>query len=85
MRDFLANCTASTASTASTAQALGVRGHARNLADGSVEVLAGATPDAVEALLREIAIGPPMAKVTHTEVTELAPQVLEGIVGFACE
>ncbi len=59
------------ASTAEQAQALGVQGHARNLDDGSVEVLAIGEPGAVDALLRWLREGPPLAKVTDVEVEEI--------------
>ena len=42
---------------------LGLRGHARNLPDGSVEVVAVGGTDAIEALAVWLRHGPPMAKV----------------------
>ena len=45
------------------AQALGLRGHARNLADGRVEVLAVGDAAAVERLADWLKTGSPMARV----------------------
>lgn len=59
------------ASTAERAGALGVRGHARNLADGSVEVLAVGPAEAVESLLAWLREGPPMARVDDVAVEEV--------------
>lgn len=61
------------ASTAERASGLGVRGHARNLADGSVEVLAVGQSEAVEALLAWLWEGPPMARVDEVSIEELDP------------
>lgn len=55
------------ASTQAEATRLGVRGHARNLADGRVEVLAAGTADALAALERWLWHGPPMARVDRVE------------------
>lgn len=51
------------ASTRDRALALGLSGHARNLPDGTVEVLAQGEHDAVEALAAWLRHGPPMARV----------------------
>lgn len=45
------------------ALALGLRGHARNLADGRVEVLAVGDADAIERLAQWLRHGPPLARV----------------------
>lgn len=45
------------------ALALGIAGHARNLADGSVEVLASGSTDALAALEVWLRRGPPAARV----------------------
>ena len=45
------------------AQALGLRGHARNLADGRVEVVAHGDAEALATFQRWLAHGPPMARV----------------------
>lgn len=49
------------------ALALGLRGWARNLADGRVEVVAEGDGAAVEALARWLAHGPPLARVDGVE------------------
>jgi acylphosphatase len=46
---------------------LGLQGWARNLADGRVEVLARGEPDAIAALGRWLAKGPPAARVQNVE------------------
>ena len=51
------------ASTREQAQRLDLRGHARNLPDGRVEVLAVGSPKAVDALAGWLAHGPRMARV----------------------
>ncbi len=52
------------------AMRLGVRGYARNLRDGRVEVLACGPRDAVDALCAWLRTGPPAARV---EAVECAP------------
>ena len=52
------------------AQALGVRGYARNLADGRVEVLAVGDVQAVERLGEWLKHGPPNARVHRIERIE---------------
>lgn len=51
------------ASTRDRALALGLCGHAKNLPDGTVEVLASGEPEAVEMLAEWLREGPPMARV----------------------
>jgi len=51
------------ATTEAEARALGVCGHAVNLADGSVEVLAQGPRDALEKLEAFLHRGPPLARV----------------------
>lgn len=51
------------ACTRAQAEALGLRGYARNLPDGSVEVLACGDEQALDALLRWLQHGPPAARV----------------------
>ena len=53
------------------ARRLGVRGVARNLPDGSVEILAEGPPGAVEELRAWLQRGPTQARVT--EVREITP------------
>ncbi len=55
------------ASTAREAARLGIRGHAINLPDGRVEVLAVGTPAAVDELSRWLQRGPPAAEVLRVE------------------
>lgn len=68
------------ASTRAQALQLGICGHARNLADGRVEVLAVGAPQALEALERWLWRGPPLAQVTAVERIELA--VVPSVSGF---
>jgi acylphosphatase len=51
---------------------LALRGFARNLPDGSVEVLAQGAPSALEKLRAWLQHGPPQARVR--EVREMAPE-----------
>ena len=51
------------AHTRAQALTLGLRGHARNLADGRVEVLAVGDADAIERLAPWLRQGPPLARV----------------------
>lgn len=51
------------AATRDEALRLGLSGHARNLADGSVEVLAAGEEGAIAALQRWLQHGPPLARV----------------------
>jgi acylphosphatase len=67
--------------TAERAESLGVRGHARNLADGRVEVLAVGAHGAVEALLAWLHRGPPTAHVTGVVVESIEPP--PEVEGFA--
>ncbi len=52
------------------ARKLAVRGYAKNLADGRVEVLAVGTEEAVEELMGVVAKGPRWAEVRSVEVQE---------------
>ena len=60
------------ASTARRASELGVRGYARNCADGTVEVLAVGPEDAVAALCAWLHQGPPAARVAAVSVAPVA-------------
>jgi acylphosphatase len=62
------------ASTRQRAIELGVTGHARNLADGRVEVLACGEPAAVHALCDWLWIGPPASQVASIEIEEVVEQ-----------
>lgn len=59
------------AGTAEVARSLGVRGHVRNQADGTVEVLALGDPQAVAQLIEWLWQGPPLARVTQVVVEEV--------------
>jgi acylphosphatase len=69
------------AATAERAAALGVAGHAANLPDGRVEVLAVGEPDAVARLLEWLHRGPPLAQVTAVDVEDVSP--VQDVQGFA--
>ena len=64
------------ASTQQQARALGITGWARNLPDGSVEVLACGAPKAVDALAHWLWEGPRLADVTGVECTDEPVQAL---------
>jgi acylphosphatase len=49
---------------------LGLTGYARNLPDGSVEIVAQGDKAKIEALMDWARLGPPMAEVANIEVTE---------------
>jgi acylphosphatase len=53
-----------------TARDLGVRGWARNLEDGRVEVLGIGSLDQLDDLEGELRLGPPAAEVRHVSVEE---------------
>lgn len=55
------------ASTRTQARELGLTGHARNLPDGRVEVVAHGEPEALDALERWLWQGPPAAGVEGVE------------------
>ena len=69
------------ASTREQAQRLQLSGHARNLDDGRVEVLAVGTERAIEALAQWLEDGPPAARVAAVE-RSAADQAAAG-EGFA--
>lgn len=54
---------------ADTARALGLRGFVRNLADGSVEVVAEGPEAQLEALRERLAVGPARAQVAEVQVS----------------
>jgi acylphosphatase len=64
------------ASTRQRALALGVLGHARNLADGRVEVLACGEAAAVDALCSWLWQGSPASQVTGVEIDDADPQTV---------
>jgi len=70
------------ASTARRAIALSLAGHAENLADGSVLVLAAGTTGALAELAKWLQKGPPMARVDSVEVEEIDPARFDWPPGF---
>jgi len=68
------------ASTAEQARTLGVGGHARNLDDGTVEVVAVGADAAVQALMVWLSKGPPMAEVSAVQVEDAPDQSV--VAGF---
>lgn len=60
------------------ARRLGIRGHARNLWDGRVEVLACGEPEKLERLRAWLAEGPPGARVEKVEYKSVTVEVQEG-------
>jgi acylphosphatase len=58
------------------AQRLGLRGFARNLRDGSVEVVASGTPVALAALERALGRGPALAQVDRVEKSDVPHEVV---------
>ena len=69
------------ASTREQALKLGLRGYAKNLPDGRVEVLAEGEAPTLDALERWLHVGPPMARVETVERGEA--EVGEAGQGFA--
>jgi acylphosphatase len=61
------------------ASALGVDGYVRNLPEGTVEVFAEGTNDALSALERRLSQGPPMSVVESVTASSISPQ---GVKGF---
>jgi acylphosphatase len=60
---------------------LGVTGHARNLADGRVEVLACGEPAAVQALCEWLWSGSPASQVASVGIEEVGEAELDGRPG----
>lgn len=60
--------------TIETAQALGCTGWVRNLGDDRVEVVATGSPRAIDALTDRCWSGPPEARVSGVEASDLALQ-----------
>ena len=65
-------------STRKTAELLGLSGHAINLNDGSVEVLACGDEAAIDQLADWLQNGPPMAKVVQVITEDAAWQDVDG-------
>ena len=70
------------ASTAEQATALGLRGRAENLPDGSVLVHAAGTAEALAALVAWLHQGPPMARVDSVDVEVIDPAAHDWPYGF---
>lgn len=70
------------ASTVRTAERLGLRGLARNLPDGRVEVLAVGDPRALQELAVWLASGPPLARVDALSVVDEPVVAHAGFVDF---
>lgn len=66
------------ATAADEAQRLGLRGWAKNLPDGRVEVVAAGTPDALAELASWLWKGSPGARVDGVEILEFDGQVPDG-------
>ena len=66
------------ASTREQAVRLGLAGHARNLPDGSVEVVASGGAGALDELERWLHQGPPAARVASVSREDLPEQRLDG-------
>ncbi|TAL91535.1 MAG: acylphosphatase [Rhodanobacter sp.] len=68
------------ASTRERALGLGLTGHAKNLDDGRVEVLASGSADALEVLEQWLQQGPPVARVEQVFRENLTEQDLFGFI-----
>ena len=65
-------------STRREAERLGISGHAINRPDGTVEVVATGSDDALDELERWLHQGPPMSRVTRVEVAATQGDVPQG-------
>jgi acylphosphatase len=70
------------ASAARRAQELAIRGYARNLADGRVEVVACGDEEAVETFVTWLWTGSSASKVTAVDVTEISPDSVQLSASF---
>ena len=70
------------ATAARRAQELGIRGHARNLPDGRVEVVACGDEEAVSAFVKWLWIGSSACKVTSVEVQDAVLDPRDAPAGF---
>jgi len=62
------------ATTAQRARELGIRGYAKNLPDGRVEVLAVGDPETVQAFIEWLWTGSSASKVTSVDAVDIALQ-----------
>ena len=60
------------------AEELGVVGHVRNTANGSVEVIASGSAEALGRLEEHLRVGPPLAVVAGVESSTLPEQTYHG-------
>jgi acylphosphatase len=67
-------------STRREAQRLGISGHAINLPDGTVEVLASGPEEALAELERWLHEGPPMSRVTRVEAVSTQVAIPPGFL-----
>jgi acylphosphatase len=70
------------ASAAREAARLGVRGHAVNLPDGGVEVLAIGTRERLEEFARWLRRGPPAARVERVDTQDVPAEDFRHVSGF---
>ncbi len=70
------------ATAARRAQELSITGHARNLQDGRVEILACGEDEPVQAFIKWLWIGSSASKVTSVEVAEERADAGQGLTGF---
>ena len=70
------------ATAARRAHELGLRGYARNLPDGRVEVLACGDDASVSAFVKWLWIGSSASKVTSVEVSDAVVDVVAARTGF---
>ena len=70
------------ATAARRAQELGLRGYARNLDDGRVEVLVCGNDESVTAFVSWLWIGSSASKVSSVDVSDAAVDALEARTGF---
>lgn len=60
------------------ALSLEVTGHVRNCPDGSVEIIVSGTKEQLDELLKWCRQGPPRARVSHVEATEISAGLFDG-------
>jgi acylphosphatase len=48
----------------------GITGWAKNLADGSVEIVASGSKDQLDPFIEDLRVGNPFSKINHIEITE---------------
>jgi acylphosphatase len=70
------------ATAARRAQELAVRGYARNLTDGRVEVLACGEEEAVQTFVSWLWTGSSASKVTSVDVSDVPPDSVQVAVNF---